>query len=87
MDIRDYTEAQMQFLDACKIKKLPDTNNVMVSFFDLNGWPTPSVMIGRKQLVLLLEKIARDFSKFPAIHAQAATLAMTTRDRLWPKSL
>ena len=80
MDIRDYTDKQMRFLDAVKIAKLPDSNCVVVSFFDLDGRIVPSVTIGRKQLVTLYEKIARDFpvTEFPAIHARAVSMGAAT---------
>jgi hypothetical protein len=79
----DITRDQMRFLDICKVTTLPDTNNVRVSFSTMR----PSVTIGRKQLVVLLEQIAGEFRKsnYPAIHRRAATLAATTRDHLWPR--
>jgi hypothetical protein len=47
------------------------------------------VILGRKQLVLLLEKIAQDpyLHQFEGLRAHAARNAADARQHLWPKSL
>jgi hypothetical protein len=83
------TENDLRYLDLVKVMKLPNSNNVVVSFLDENGILQPAITIGRKQLVTLLEKLATEISpiKWPAAHARACELAAETRGHLWPRTL
>jgi hypothetical protein len=78
--------AVLKFTDIARVRKLPDTNNVLVVF---NFYQHAPVVIGRKQLVLILEKITREFSatKYPRIHDRARYLADECRRELWPRTV
>jgi hypothetical protein len=80
------SNAQLQYLEIAKVTKISGTNNVMLSYHDLDGRLQPSVVIGKKQLVLLYEKIAADFSasEYPGINSRASALAKEMREHLWP---
>jgi hypothetical protein len=75
---------ELKYIEMLKVKKLADSNNVIVTFFG-----RPSVLIGKKQLVLLLDKIARNLEphNYPGTHETVASNAAECRRRLWPKSL
>ncbi len=84
------TDSELKYLDIAKIMSLPDSNNVHVTFFGLPGRPTPRpVIIGKKQFVRLLEKLAQDrmVQRFEYTHSRALQTAAEARRILWPKSL
>jgi hypothetical protein len=83
-------EANLKYLDISVIRKIADTNNVRVTFnrFGSDGTPNP-VIIGRKQLVLILEALAADpiVRQFKETHERAVDIAKRARAQLWPQSL
>jgi len=86
-------ETKLKWHDVAKIKKLADTNNVEVSFLPhlIDRTISPPVIIGRKQLVILLEEVADEYEEtkdqYPGCYAQALENAKSAREHLWPKSL
>ena len=75
---------ETELLYIAKIKKLSDSNNVIVTFMDGR-----TMMIGKKQLVLRLERLAGLFSQgdYPNTLSSACINAQEARAQLWPKTL
>ena len=81
----------LKYLDIVKVASLPESNNVRVTFYPtFVGEPIEKpVVIGKKQLVLLLEKLAADpiVKKFEQTRERARHTAESARRVLWPKTL
>ena len=73
------TKEEMRFLDMAKIRKIPDTNLVEVTFHG-----SPSFVIARKHLVLKLERLAERISpvEHPTIREQITYTAQQCRRQL-----
>jgi hypothetical protein len=86
------TEGDLRFLHMKQVRKIPETNNVVVHFHPhADGYDAPPplpMIIGRKQFVLRLEKIAREVEpELWAVRSVAAQNAREARAYLWPKTL
>jgi hypothetical protein len=82
------TREQLKWLEVVKVRKL-GTNNVEVFFREDDGKLSAPLLIGKKQLVVTLEKAAGEFSPtdFPHLHIHLSTFAKECRDRFWPRTV
>jgi hypothetical protein len=85
------SDGDLKYLHMRQVQKISETNNVVVHFHEdagVEGALEPSVILGRRQLVLKLEKIAREVEPdLWAVRQAAAQNAREAREYLWPKTV